>query len=532
MDHATGDSKVDWREWGHEPFEYAAVADRPVLLSLSAPWCSSCLDMDAETYGEPRIAARVGDSFVPIRVDVDRRPRVRDRYNMGGFPTTAFLAPDGTVLAATGYLDADEMRDTLDRVEERWEDDGASAGTGPRVLEDADPPSAEVTGEIEAFLAGRLSETFDHEHGGWGEGAKFPAPRTVEFALKREREGAKRTLDAIGANLQDDDGGFFRYAAKPDWSAPSREKLLDTNAALVRAFANAYLSTGEDAYRRTADRGIEYLTTTLWTGEAFGGSERIDGDDTGGDGGVDPTVFADRNGMAVDALLTYHAYTDDERARGYAERALEHLRSERLEDGVPVHYRDGAETGPRGLLGDAAQMMAALTTAREVLGADTLADARTLADATIEQLHDERGFVDGPVEGPALLDRPLRPIDDNYEMAAALLDLHALTGVDRYREAARDAIAAFAGARDRMGVQVAGYGSVAARLVGPTLRIEVGTPAGSDLHRAALRVGDHEKVVVPAVADLDGTARVIVGETVSDPVATPRALADRVAEMV
>jgi len=236
--------------------------------------------------------------------------------------------------------------------------------------------------------------------------------------------------------------------------------------------------------------------------------------------------------MAVDALLTYHAYTDDERARGYAERALEHLRSERLEDGVPVHYRDGAETGPRGLLGDAAQMMAALTTAREVLGADTLADARTLADATIEQLHDERGFVDGPVEGPALLDRPLRPIDDNYEMAAALLDLHALTGVDRYREAARDAIAAFAGARDRMGVQVAGYGSVAARLVGPTLRIEVGTPAGSDLHRAALRVGDHEKVVVPAVADLDGTARVIVGETVSDPVATPRALADRVAEMV
>jgi hypothetical protein len=126
----------------------------------------------------------------------------------------------------------------------------------------------------------------------------------------------------------------------------------------------------------------------------------------------------------------------------------------------------------------------------------------------------------------------LRPIDDNYEMAAALLDLHALTGVDRYREAARDAIAAFAGARDRMGVQVAGYGSVAARLVGPTLRIEVGAPAGSDLHRAALRVGDHEKVVVPAAEDLDGTARVIVGETASEPVATPRALADRVAEMV
>jgi hypothetical protein len=532
MDFATGDSKVDWREWGADPFEYAEITDRPVLLSLSAPWCTSCLEMDAETYGEPRIAARVGDSFVPVRVDVDRHPDVRDRYNMGGFPTTAFLAPDGTVLAAAGYLDPDEMRDTLDRVEERWHEAGASAGTVPRVLEDVDPPSAAVTDEIEAFLAGRLGETFDPEHGGWGEGAKFPAPRTVEFALKREREGARRTLEAIRANLQDDDGGFFRYAAEPDWSEPSREKLLDTNAALIRTFANAYLSTGADAYRATAERAIEYLTTTLWTGDGFAGSERPEDDDIAAGPRVDPTVFADRNGMAVDALLTYHAYTDDERAREYANRALERLRSDLLEDGVPVHYREAGETGPRGRLADAAQILAALTTAREVTGADTLGVARTLAEATIDRLGDDRGFVDGPVTGPALLDRPLRPIDDNYELAAALLDLHALTGADRYREAARDAIEAFAGARDRLGVQVAGYGSVAARLVGPTLRIEVGTLAGSDLHRAALRVGDHEKVVVPDVEALAGTARVVVGETTSDPVSTPAALAERVAELV
>ncbi|MFT4889652.1 MAG: hypothetical protein ACI9YT_000562 [Halobacteriales archaeon] len=538
MDRATGDSKVDWREWGAEPFEYAAVADRPVLLSLSAPWCTSCLEMDAETYSEPRIAARVGDGFVPVRVDVDRRPRVRDRYNAGGFPTATFLAPDGTVIAAAGYLDPDGMRDTLDRVEERWAEAGSDAGTVPRVLEAADPPADDVTDGIEAALTGRLVETYDPEHGGWGDGAKFPTPRTVEFALKREREQATRTLDAIRANLQDEDGGFFRYAAEPDWSRPSREKLLDANAALVRAFANAYLSTGADAYREAAERAIEYLTSTLWTGEAFAGSERPD-DDGGADDPaagapqrIDPTAFADRNGAAVDALLTYHAYTDDERAREYAVRALTFLRSDLLEDGVPIHYRDGDEAGPRGLLGDAAGVLAALTTAREVLGADVLDDARTLADATIDRLGDDRGFVDGPTEDSGLLDRPLRPIDDNYEMAAALLDLHALSGVDRYRAAARDAIGAVAGARDRMGVQLAGYGSVAARLVGPALRIDVGTPAGSDLHRAALRVGDHEKVVVPAVEDLDGTARVVVGDAESDPAASPAALADRVADLV
>jgi len=35
---------------------------------------------------------------VAVRVDNDRRPDINERYNMGGWPTTAFLTPDGDVL--------------------------------------------------------------------------------------------------------------------------------------------------------------------------------------------------------------------------------------------------------------------------------------------------------------------------------------------------------------------------------------------------------------------------------------------------
>jgi hypothetical protein len=52
-------------------------------------------------------------------------------------------------------------------------------------------------------------------------------------------------------------------------------------------------------------------------------------------------------------------------------------------------------------------------------------------------------------------------------------------------------------------------------------------PAGSDLHRAALRVADHEKVVVPGSAE---TAIVQRGTERSAPAATPAALSERVAE--
>jgi uncharacterized protein YyaL (SSP411 family) len=77
---------VDWHHWGPEPLETAARTDTPVLLSLSAPWCEWCRRMDEAAYSDPTLATNVGDSFVPVRVDVDRHPRVRERFNMGGFP--------------------------------------------------------------------------------------------------------------------------------------------------------------------------------------------------------------------------------------------------------------------------------------------------------------------------------------------------------------------------------------------------------------------------------------------------------------
>jgi len=126
-------------------------------------------------------------------------------------------------------------------------------------------------------------------------------------------------------------------------------------------------------------------------------------------------------------------------------------------------------------------------------------------------------------------------------MATALLDLAALTGEDRYRDIARETAESFAGAAERLGVQVAGYGSLVGRLLRGTTVVAVGEEPGSDLHRAAWRVADHEKVIAPN-AHLDdaptphtvasGTAVVLAGDATSKPAKTPDELMDRVAETV
>ncbi|WP_135535633.1 DUF255 domain-containing protein [Halostella pelagica] len=547
MDDSAAATRVEWREWGPDAFAAADRMGKPVLLSLAATWCTHCHEMDETTYSEPRIAANVNDGFVPVRVDVDRHPRVSERYNMGGFPSTVFLTPDGEVLTGAGYLGADGMRQVIDSVREMWDAKGTSAGSVPRSVQGNDTPSGEITDDVEGRMVGQLRAAYDETAGGWGSDAKFPMPRTVEFALKRERDQALRSLNAISANLLDDyAGGFYRYATESDWSGIQYEKVLDTNVALVRAFANAYLYTGKEEYRDPAEKTLEFLTTTLWTGEAFAGSqaagesaeyyaldptEREDAPEPS----VDDTVFADWNALAVDALLTYYAYTDDDRARQYAERTLEYVRADLIADDRVIHYRNGDETGERGLLSDHARVVSALTTARQVLGADTLDAAECLADYALDELRSAGSFTDGPASGPALLDRPLRPLDANIEFTDALLDLHALTGTERYRDAARDAVEAFAGASDRFGPQAAHYAAVATRLQRPDLTIAVADDAGSDLHRAALRMADHEKVVIPdASGDAydRGNAYVVTDDGVSDPAALPEELAALVAERV
>ncbi len=544
MDDSAAETKVEWRPWGPDAFAAADSEQLPVFLSLSAPWCVWCHQMDREVFDEPRVAANVNDDFVPVRVDVDRHPQVRERYTMGGFPSNVFVTPDGEVITGASYLGVEGMRQALESARRTWDAKGREAGRIPRALRDAEPPGGELTGDVEAGMVSQLSAAFDEEFGGWGSGAKFPLPRTIEFALKRDPDRATRTLEAISTHLYDTyDGGFYRFAGERDWSDLHREKLLDANAGLVRAFANAYLATGEESYRDTAEGAIEYLTTELWTDDAFAGSQ------AGGDyfrleatereaadpPSVDSTIFADRNGLAADALLRFFAYTDHEAAGRYAERALDFVTDELVaEDGEVVHFTGGRETDstvPSGLLVDHARLLGGLTTAAQVQGRD-LETARAVADYALDALRDGPGPLrDGPTGGPGLLDRPLRPLDTNVEFADALVDLSYLTGEANYRERAREILEAFAGAASRMGPEAASYAAAVSRVVESPLVIEVGTGARSDLHRAALRMADHEKVVVPDADVEAGTAVASRGEERTAPAETPAELESRVQEI-
>ncbi len=327
-------AEIRWRPWGEPAFAEARRLGRPILLSLSAVWCHWCHVMDETSYSDPRVIAAINEHFVPIRVDNDRHPDVNRRYNMGGWPTTAFLAASGDVLTGGTYLPPDQMLESLARVKaffdanqaavssleatrhaQAADSDAAMAQMGslslshekPLEMFEGDP---DVPGDVSAEVALQIVRGFDPLYGGFGADPKFPQPDVFGFMLAYGvlRGGGDPTHVAQGSsallrpsrvhevvrvtltNMADGDmydhvaGGFFRYATKRDWSVPHYEKMLEDNARLVHLYLDAAVAAKDhdlgdrDLYRRTAEGAIDYLLATLWRGDppAFGGSQDAD----------------------------------------------------------------------------------------------------------------------------------------------------------------------------------------------------------------------------------------------------------------
>src|SRR6195256_2559323 len=112
--------EINWHEWSEGAFDEAGKLDRPILLSISAVWGHWCHVMDETTYSNPGVLDLINREYVPIRVDNDLRPDVNNRYNMGGWPTTAFLTPQGDILTGATYLPPDQMLGALERVEDYY----------------------------------------------------------------------------------------------------------------------------------------------------------------------------------------------------------------------------------------------------------------------------------------------------------------------------------------------------------------------------------------------------------------------------
>ena len=81
--------------------------------------------MDETSYSDPDVALLINQNFVAVRVDNDHRPDLNSRYNVGGWPTTAFLTGHGGLIGGATYLPPDQFLSMLSELRQAYEEDRA-----------------------------------------------------------------------------------------------------------------------------------------------------------------------------------------------------------------------------------------------------------------------------------------------------------------------------------------------------------------------------------------------------------------------
>ena len=490
-------AEIGWRPWSEEAFAEARAADKPILLSISAVWCHWCHVMDETTYSDPAVIDLVRDEYVPIRVDNDLRPDINQRYNMGGWPTTAFLTPAGDILTGATYIPPDQMAEAAARVagvyHERKDEIDEQVEEGHRRAALSVAASAgSVDPRLVDRVLGAAEGAFDQEHGGFGSQPKFPMTEALLFCAEQSlRRREPRLLEMVRFTLQQMAaggtydhvaGGFFRYSTTADWSVPHFEKMLEDHAGLLAALAR----TGQEA---TLDDALRYLEAVLRdpaTG-LFWGSQDADEEYYGLDAAgralrtapaVDRRVYASWNAELALALLEADNLLDRPDLAGRAQHLLTSLFDRLWSPTVGLAHADGVP----GQLGDQA---AGLRAAAAAWGAGFGEEWRHRAVALVRLL-DERfadpehgGYFDrGPGDDLGRLAQRVKPLDQNALCGLGLLELDALLGDPGagLRDRAERALSSVAGVAPQMGLQAAVFARALDRLGAPPVKLTTGTP--------------------------------------------------------
>ena len=560
---------VKWQPWSPAAFTKAQEEDKPVLLSISAVWCYWCHVMDDDTYSDPEVQDLLNEHFVTIRVDNDHRPDINARYNVGGWPTTAFLTGHGGLIGGATYLPPEQLISMITEFAEAYKNDRPTLYTQARDLLNTRKDHAQrfvASSQLEESMTDRVSRivvgSYDATNGGFGSEPKFPNASILRFLNHQYRTTGEdffasmliKTLDSLSDGQVHDssDGGFFRHCAQADWTQPQHEKMLEDNLRLAREFLDASILLDRPKYRETAKQTFDYLLEQLYDPAVpgFRGSQgahsdyfSLSPDQRTADARPesDPSCYASNNGLAVTVLLDAAWKLGDLSLQTKALQALETLDSAAKSGSFSHVYSEQGPSDVPAFFTDWVWLLTALVQAHGNTAAEGyLERAVAVAQIMVDGFFDQKagGFFDIEDQPDDIghLQIKEKVLADNTVAAQALIRLHQTTRNADYRQIAEATLSAFVETFREQGEFAADYGLTVHLLNNDLVEVTVeGKPedAGCQaLLAAAVRLPQPNldiKTIVAVDGDSVARAHVCLDTVCLPPVDSPAELSEAVA---
>ncbi len=457
----TGAGKIQWQPWSDDVFVRARAEHKLVLLDLEAVWCHWCHVMDHETYVDPAVIRLLNEHYIALKVDQDARPDLSNRYEDYGWPATVIFGADGSELVKrSGYIPAPGMASLLQAVvDDPTPGPSAQQQTAQLTFEAGTLP-APLRKELEAAFV----EQYDVEHGAWGFVHKFLDASSGEYALMLARRGdplqakrMKQTLDAQRQLIDPVWGGVYQYSTGGDWKQPHFEKIMTTQTANLRLYAQAYLQNGDARDRESARAVYAYLARFLLSPSgAFYTSQDADAvpgehaaeyfalDDAGrrklGVPRIDNHRYARENGLAIEAFVAFHAVDPQAGALAKAVTAARWVVNNRSLPGGGFRHDAVDAAGP--YLGDTLAMGRAFLALYAATSDRAWLDHAVQAAGFIDRQFGGAGQAGYPTArstaGKGYQPQPLRP--ENVDLTRFANLLYAYTGDAGHRAIADRAL--------------------------------------------------------------------------------------------
>lgn len=276
------DDAVKWQRWDKSVLKRAKKENKLIVISSGYFACHWCHVMRKESFTDGEVATLLNQSFIAVKIDRELNPSL-DAYLMefiqhtqgfGGWPLNVFITPQGYPLTAVVYLPKDDLVSVLKKIKVKWQDQNAelkqiaqsafeySLNLNTRLITATDK-------ELQVTLLAAVKQTADELEGGIGNQAKFPMPNLMlSLLLLYEKnkdqwlaDFIKLSLHQMATNGLHDviGGGFYRYTIDQGWRVPHFEKMLYTNAAMIKLYVKAFQVFGDRLWLQVAEETMEFV---------------------------------------------------------------------------------------------------------------------------------------------------------------------------------------------------------------------------------------------------------------------------------